>query len=147
MAAKGDYARQNWYSSLGDIIKHMMRTPIFGLLGEHNFSSNHPKRLKAAPETWFWTQFQTIRQLLNTENLYRDVGKNFPHRHRGQGVLCDFIKSQQQQDIQEIKKKLLNTQKILVRIASRTPPKPKQHNLQVIIWHSTRKPTYLPNKA
>ena len=51
MAAKGDYARQIWYSSLGDIIKHMMRTPIFGLLGEHNFSSNHPKGLKAAPQT------------------------------------------------------------------------------------------------
>ena len=68
MAAKGDYARQIWYSRLGETIKHMMRTPIFALLGDHNFSfrdlkennfsTKHKTWQKTAARTSFFTQLK-----------------------------------------------------------------------------------------
>ena len=58
-STKHDNARPIWYSSFGEIFKHIMRSPIFGLLGDTNFWQMYAKPLKTVPRAQFWTQFKT----------------------------------------------------------------------------------------
>ena len=46
---KRDIGRPIWYRSFGEILKHMKRTPISGLMGDPKFSQNYAKRLETVP--------------------------------------------------------------------------------------------------
>ena len=46
--AKHHNAHPVWYSSFKKIVKHMKRNPIFGLLGDPDFSQIQAKRQKTA---------------------------------------------------------------------------------------------------
>ena len=52
-STKHDNARPIWYSSFGEIFKHMKRSPVFGLLGDTNFWQKYAKPLKTVPSAQF----------------------------------------------------------------------------------------------
>ena len=91
-SAEHNNARTIWYSSFEEIIKHMKRTPISGLLGD-------PQILAKLCKT---TKNCATRTLLNAIPVHFVVtehprsplrsGKKFPPRPNCQVVLCVLIK-------------------------------------------------------
>ena len=91
-SAKRNNARTIWYSSFEEIIKHMKRTPISGLLGDPQILAKLCKTTKNCATRTLLKAIPVHFVVTEHPGSPLRCGKKFPPRPKGQVVLCVLLK-------------------------------------------------------